>query len=68
MSVTYKNIYLKVYEVLDHMFVPEETIVHLLQTINTAIIPTDTCFKYNCNKSKQGLEYNYICVRVEIIE
>lgn len=31
-------IYLKVYEVLDHMFIPEETIIHLLQTIYIQII------------------------------
>lgn len=28
-SMTFKNVYLKVNEVLDHMFIPEETIIHL---------------------------------------
>lgn len=28
-SGTFKNVYLKVNEVLDHMFIPEETIIHL---------------------------------------
>lgn len=41
-SVKFKNIYLKFYEVLDHMFIPEETIIHLLPTINIKIITTDT--------------------------